>query len=173
MDSSGRVPAAVTSHRRSSPAPGNDRVEQDEHGIQLQSSRQHVKHEDILGGQGEVAEVGGGTDGGKARSDIVEGGGDGREDRLQALTSVEESDRQDRDAEDHDINPDIHNDAADRLPLHGLLVHADGRDTAGMDIVMDLLQTGLDQDHDPGHLDAAAGGAGTGADEHDHDQQAA
>ena len=38
-----------------------------------------------------MAEVGGGADGSKAGPDIVEGGSDGREDRLQALTSVEEN----------------------------------------------------------------------------------
>ena len=35
-------------------------VEQQQHGIELQSACQHVEHEDDLGGQGHVSEVGGG-----------------------------------------------------------------------------------------------------------------
>ena len=54
--------------------------------------------------------------------------------------------------------------------LDGFAVHLDLFDALGMDIGADLLAHRLAHDEEAGHLDAAAGGAGTGADEHQQHQ---
>ena len=147
-------------------------IEQEQHGIELKSAREHVKHEDIFGCQGKMCEVGSGAYGGKAGTDVVESRCHGGEDRLQTLVSVKNRDEKDRGKEDDNVNSDIHDDGTDSVALDRLIIHAHCGDAAGMDIVVDLLQPRLDKDDNTGDLDTAAGGAGAGAAEHDHDEEA-
>ena len=102
---------------RSVPAPEFG-VEQQQHGIELQSACQHVEHEDDLGGQGHVSEVGGGADGGQAGADVVQGSCDRGKYRLQALSLVKKRDQQNGGAEDHDIDAHVHNYGADSFALN-------------------------------------------------------
>ena len=58
-------------------------IEQQEHGIELQSARKHVKHKNILGRQRQGGKVGSRADGGQSGAYVVEGRRHSRKDSLQ------------------------------------------------------------------------------------------
>ena len=156
--------------RKSSSILPHRRRHQHKHRIELKTSGKHVEHEDVLGDRLHDAEVAGGTDLGEAGSDVVEGTGHGRENGLEVV-ALKYCDRQDRQEEQQHVSGQIDAHAVDGAPVHGLSVHGDVRDGAGMQVFLDLAVNGLAHDHDSGDLHTAAGTAGAGAAEHDQDEQ--
>ena len=139
-------------------------MEQNQHGEQLQTARQHIENQHPFAEDVEGAEIAGGTDHRKTGADVVDGGGHGGEGGDDILSL--DADEQDGQTEDQHIGGQVDIDGPDGLMVHGTALHLDPVDGPGMDVRADLPEGGFEEDEDAADLDAAAGGACAGADEH-------
>lgn len=113
-------------------------------------------------------EIPGRTNDSETGSDIVEGGSNCRKAGYQILSI--KADDEEGDHEDHKVGDEVDIGGTQYVMLNGFAIHFDLFDALGMDIGNDLLDEGLEEDHDPGDFETTTGGTGTGADEHQSDQ---
>ena len=144
------------------------RQEQHQHREDLQTAGQHIKDHHQLCGVRKAAKVHHGAYLRKARADVVQSSCNGCEVRhhIKAI----QTDEQEGDHEDEEIRAHKHIGGADGLVVQQLAVHADGGHHLWVQRLLELLAKGLAQNEDAAHLDAAAGAARAGTNEHEHHQ---
>ena len=144
------------------------RHKQHQHGEDLQTAGQHIEDEHQLCGVCKAAEVLHWACHFQARADVVQGSSHGG--KVCHHIKAVQADEEEGSRKNKDIRRHKHVGGADGLVVQQLAVHAGGRYHLRVQGGLELLGQGLTQNEETAHLDAAAGAARAGANEHEHDQ---
>ena len=139
--------------------------EQAQNGENLQPAQKHIQNQDQLAQNTESAEIAGWAYGFQAGADVVEAAQHGGE--VGAGGEAVQAQQQETDEQDEHIGNQVSVGAFHHLFVHRLVIVPDHLDPIWVQHLQETAAKALKQQNNPGNLNAAAGGAGTGADDLD------
>ena len=167
IDSLGLLARPVSQGGDVTGGPGGGR-QGNENGIDLQTSQQHAGGKHHLAEPGIIRVVGRGAHGAEAGTDVVEAGNDRRHVRLE-IAGIE-GQQQDHAHQQHYIQGEIGIHRMQHRVIQPLALKLDDIHGAWMQQMSKLPLDVGKQHHHTAHLQTAAGGARTAADEHQDDE---